>query len=58
MEELIERYEKRMKSLNEIISETQTIEGNELIHTRLVSKSSVYRTVITELKQLVKDHEV
>lgn len=51
MNNLIEDYERKLKTLNEIIKELRNKDGSNLDYIRLITKAGCYRTFITELKR-------
>lgn len=55
IEELIERYQRRINSLRVLIGENKHANTHALL--RLNTKIQVYRNVIEELKQLLEDEQ-
>lgn len=52
LEDLIQRYENRIKTLDEII-----MSNPERSKIRILTKKGVYQNVVRELKQLLEDFE-
>jgi hypothetical protein len=53
IEELIERYENRSKTLNDMGMSA----SSDTNRVRYVTKRNVYRQVVDELKQILKDEQ-
>ena len=53
IEELIERYESRAKTLGNMLTEIKT----EATVIRLTAKKGTYQAVIQDLKQILKDED-